>query len=291
MRCALTGLVLAVAASASTSALQSAQVDVAITSRANQPGEVLRLHVTCTCFDDVELVTATAFGKSTPLAFVADDHAWSGLVGIDLATKPGTYRISVTVNRKGAPSLQAIRPIDVLAKTFRTRRLRVAPGFVTPPRSALERIADEAKRLEALFTTISSSTWEGPFVAPAEGQVSSNFGARSIFNGQARSPHGGIDYSGRVGDKVIAPAGGTIVLAEDLYFTGNTVVIDHGLGLYSLLAHLSAFSVQAGDRVSRDQTVGLIGATGRVTAPHLHWTLRVNGARVDPLSLLSVAGR
>jgi murein DD-endopeptidase MepM/ murein hydrolase activator NlpD len=142
-----------------------------------------------------------------------------------------------------------------------------------------------------LFTTISSNTWEAPFVAPAEGRVSSNFGVRSIFNGQPRSPHGGIDYSGAVGAPVAAPAGGLVALAEDLFFTGNTVVIDHGLGLYSLLAHLSEFAVRAGDRVERDQIVGRVGATGRVTAPHLHWTVRLNGARVDPLSLLAVAGR
>jgi murein DD-endopeptidase MepM/ murein hydrolase activator NlpD len=269
---------------------QAGAIDVAITSRASQPGEVLRLDVTCACADDVEAATATAFGRSTPLAFVSETAAWSGLVGIDLGTRPGTYQVVVVLDRDDEPPLEVRRRIEVRPKTFRTRRLRVAPGFVTPPRDSLERIADEAGRLQALFATASSGTWEGPYIHPVDGRVTSNFGSRSILNGQRRSPHSGIDYAGSVGTPVVAPAGGVVALADDLYFTGNTVVIDHGLGLYSLLAHLSSFAVKPGDRVERGQLIGQVGATGRVTAPHLHWATRLNTARVDPLALMAVAG-
>jgi len=118
--------------------------------------------------------------------------------------------------------------------------------------------------------------------------VSGGFGTRSVFNGQPRSPHSGVDFGSKAGTPVVAPAGGVVTLAEPLFFTGSTVVIDHGLGLYSLLAHLSTFAVKEGERVRRGQVVGFAGATGRVTGPHLHWSVRLNGARVDPLSLIAL---
>jgi len=121
--------------------------------------------------------------------------------------------------------------------------------------------------------------------------ANSAFGTRSVFNGQPRSAHGGADFLSPAGTPIHAPNAGRIVLARDLYFSGNTVVIDHGLGLFSMLAHLSAIDVHEGDGVTADQRIGLVGATGRVTGPHLHWAVRAGGARVDPLSLLAVLGR
>lgn len=113
-------------------------------------------------------------------------------------------------------------------------------------------------------------------------------GNRSVFNGEPRAPHAGEDFRGTTGTPVRAPGGGRVVLAEDLFFTGQTVVIDRGLGLYSLLSHLSRIDVTPGQQVTRGNTVGLLGATGRVTGPHLHWTVRLGGARVDPLRVLAL---
>ena len=107
-----------------------------------------------------------------------------------------------------------------------------------------------------------------------------------MFNGEPRQPHGGADFPSPTGTPIAAPGGGRVVLVRDLYFTGQTVVLDHGLGLYSLFAHLSAVDVHVGDVVEAGARIGLVGATGRVTGPHLHWAIRLNGARVDPLSLL-----
>jgi murein DD-endopeptidase MepM/ murein hydrolase activator NlpD len=121
-------------------------------------------------------------------------------------------------------------------------------------------------------------------------EANSSFGTRSIYNGQPRSPHSGADFLSPAGRPVKAPNAGRIVLAASQYFTGNTVIIDHGLGLFSLLAHLSEIDVELGDTVAPGDVVGKVGATGRVTGPHLHWTVRVNNARVDPLSLLYVLG-
>ena len=128
----------------------------------------------------------------------------------------------------------------------------------------------------------------GPFQPPLDAEARDTFGARSIFNGQPRSPHGGVDYGCPVGTPIAAPAPAVVSLAEDLYFTGGTVILDHGRGLYSVLAHLSMIAVAPGDFVERGAVVGAAGATGRVTGPHLHWGTRLNGARVDPQSLLAI---
>ena len=118
-----------------------------------------------------------------------------------------------------------------------------------------------------------------------------SFGTRSIFNGHPRQPHGGTDFISPTGTPIHAPNSGRVVVASELYFTGNTVVIDHGLGVFSMLAHLSVMDVHVGDSVIAGQIVGQVGATGRVTGPHLHWAVRVGGARVDPLAVLAILGQ
>ena len=211
---------------------------------------------------------------------------WQTLVGFDLATVPGTYPIAVYVSERPAP----FRTLDlrVLAKTFATRQLRVSPRFVEPNAADLERIARDAGALERIFSSVTPRLWNGPFIAPVAARPTSKFGTRSIFNGEPRAPHAGVDFRGAADAPVVAPGAGRIVLADDLFFTGKTVVIDHGLGLFSLLAHLSAVAVAHGDVIERGVLVGRVGATGRATGPHLHWGVRLNGARVDPLSLLFV---
>ncbi len=132
--------------------------------------------------------------------------------------------------------------------------------------------------------------WASLFVRPVPDPANSAFGTRSVYNGEPRSPHSGADFLSPTGRPVKAPNAGRVRLAASLYFTGNTVIIDHGLGLFSLLAHLSEIDVKDGEEVTAGQIIGKVGATGRVTGPHLHWTVRDNNARVDPLSLLFLLG-
>ena len=132
--------------------------------------------------------------------------------------------------------------------------------------------------------------WTDLFARPVSEANNSAFGSRSVFNGEARSPHSGADFLSPAGTPVHAPNRGRVVLAKELYFSGNTVILDHGLGLFSLIAHLSVIDVAAGDTVTAGQVVGKVGATVRVTGPHLHWAVRLGGARVDPLSLLATLG-
>ena len=202
-------------------------------------------------------------------------QTWKELIGIDLATKPGDYRISPT------------SILRVMPKQFPVRRLTVAPDFVTPPPDALAQIAEDNKKTAAIWRRVTPRKWSGAFILPVDDQATSSFGTRSVFNGQPRSPHTGTDFLSPAGRPIRAANHGTVVLAEPLYFTGNTVIIDYGDGLYSLFAHLSELRARQGDSVQPETIVGLVGATGRVTGPHLHWGVRLQGAHVDGLSLVA----
>ena len=185
-----------------------------------------------------------------------------------------------------------MHPLTVEPKAFAERHLRVDPRFSDPPPSVRPRIAREAARLEAIFSAIGrSDAPDVPLAAPVPQPSSSPFGSRSFFNKLPRGRHNGVDFPSPAGADIHAPGSGRVVLVDDLYFTGNTVVIDHGLGLYTLFAHLERTIAKEGLDVQRGDVVGLVGATGRATGPHLHWSVRLQGARVDPLSLLSLPSR
>lgn len=265
----------------------SAEDELTISSapRQAQPGDVILIEVAS--LDPPVRVVARAFGREVAFYPDADRMRWRGLIGVDLERRPGEHVLTVEAVRDGRPALTATHQLRVTDKQFPTRHVRVAARFVTPPASALERIGREATQLRALFDTVTGRRWDGPFLKPVDHRPTSNFGSRSIFNGQPRTPHGGIDFMSPEGTPVRSPNAGQIVLAQDLFFTGNTVIVDHGLGLYSLFAHLSRIDVEPGQVVKPETVLGLVGATGRVSGPHLHWAVRLGGARVDPLSLIA----
>jgi murein DD-endopeptidase MepM/ murein hydrolase activator NlpD len=265
------------------------ELTVSVHARAIQPGAVVRLDVSCTCKAAGRPATARVFDREIPLVPVRDG-AWSGLIGIDLDTTAGTYPIQIAAESADATPRTATHPLAVTARRFPTRRLTVAPVYVEPPAAELERIAADTARLDALYKTTTGQSLPGQFEAPIAAPPQDTFGARSIFNGQPRSPHAGTDFRAPAGTRIVAPAAGSVVLADDLFFTGRTVVIDHGLGLISVLAHMSKIGVRVGDAVQRGDVLGAVGATGRATGPHLHWSVRLNGARVDPMSLIAVLG-
>ncbi len=176
-----------------------------------------------------------------------------------------------------------------MGKDFPTRRLTVEERFVNPPQEESERIQEESQRVGEIFATINPrKIWERSFLSPVPGAATSGFGKRSILNGQPRSPHTGTDFDADEGTPVRSPNSGKAVLVSNLYFSGNTIIVDHGQGLYSYFGHLSRFAVAEGDLVSPGEQIGYVGATGRVTGPHLHWSVRLNGSRIDPLSLIAV---
>ncbi|OFV95132.1 MAG: hypothetical protein A3F68_10700 [Acidobacteria bacterium RIFCSPLOWO2_12_FULL_54_10] len=256
-------------------------------ARGVQPGEVVLLQVQSD--QPISKIEGTAFGKK--VFFYADgvSTSWKGLVGIDLGAQPKKYPVLLTATSIGNKKTQSRYELTVQAKDFPTRRITVQEQYVNPPAEELERIQREDKKVATIFSEISKEKlWSGGFLRPVPGEATSSFGVRSVLNGQARSPHSGTDFRGAEGTPVAAPNAGKIVLAENLYFSGNVVIIDHGWSMFSYFAHLSKISVQEGQEVSVGDLIGSIGMTGRVTGPHLHWSLRLAGARVDPLSLLEI---
>jgi murein DD-endopeptidase MepM/ murein hydrolase activator NlpD len=261
--------------------------EIRLDARAFQPGELVVVTVS---FDQApSSVGVRAFDRTTT-AFAAGNGTWQALVGIDLEQRPGTHILTVET-RTGPATRQLTRELEVLPKRFATRRLRVPPEFVDPPPALRDRIEKEAAFLQQVYDEPSPERlWRAPFVRPVPHAANSRFGTRSVFNGKPRSPHAGTDFASSAGTPVKAPNAGRIVAARELFFAGNTVIIDHGLGVFSLLAHLSRMVVREGDRIEAGHIVGRVGATGRVTGAHLHWALRVSGARVDPLGALALVG-
>ena len=263
------------------------RVSVKTAARSLAPGELAVLNLITPA--PVDTLQVRAFDRDVK-PFRTSPTEWQALVGIDLETKPGRYAISIVTGPLEQDRFT--HRLTVAPKTFRTRQLTVDAAFVNPPDEAQARIAADAERLRRVWSSSSPTPlWSGPFVRPVADPANSVFGTRSVFNGEPRSPHGGADFSSAAGTPVKAPNAGRIALADDLYFTGNTVVIDHGAGLFSLFAHLRTISARESDTVTTGTVVGEVGATGRVTGPHLHWAVRANSdARVDPLSLLAVLG-
>mgnify|MGYP001402456293 CR=1 FL=1 len=201
--------------------------------------------------------------------------------GIDLDTKPGKTILSWTMG-----SQTGERELTVKAKKFATESLKVNSAYTDLDEATLVRVRREQEVLKRLWkTSTEERLWRKSFVKPADGPPGSPFGLRRFFNGEPRSPHAGLDIKAHAGSEVFATNSGKVVLSADLFFTGNTVIIDHGLGLYTIYAHLSRSYVGNQDSVDRSQLIGRVGATGRVTGPHLHWGVKLGGARVDPAML------
>lgn len=216
-------------------------------------------------------------------------HCWYGFAGVRLETKPGTYTLRVDGKSAGGKEATMSYLVRVSAAHYPTSTLKVAPGFVEPPKETLPRIEeDQALKKKVFSTTAPETLWSGPFEPPAEAEVSGVFGSARVFNGVKKSQHTGLDFRVTTGTPIVATNGGTVILARPLYFEGNCVMIDHGQGLLTMYLHLSEFKVKEGDVVKKGQTLGLSGGTGRATAPHLHFAVRWRGEYLDPRTLLEL---
>jgi murein DD-endopeptidase MepM/ murein hydrolase activator NlpD len=225
--------------------------------------------------------------KKIPFARIKDK--WVTVVGVDLDTKPGVQRSVIDVRMNDGRVDRREVTIEVKDVRYPTTELKVAEGFVRLSPANERRSAREAAEINTIYETIHPEIlWNEPFSVPIPGRSGTNFGHRRVFNGEPRAPHGGADLRAATGTPVRSSNRGRVVLARNLFFTGNTVIVDHGLGIYTLYAHLSRIDVKRDAMVGNGQVVGLAGATGRVTGPHLHWGVRVQGARVDPFSLVKI---
>jgi murein DD-endopeptidase MepM/ murein hydrolase activator NlpD len=218
-----------------------------------------------------------------------NSHVNEVLLGVDLEKAPGDYELSVSATTENGEHAECTATLAVRAGKFATESLTVEKQFVEPNEQQVQRAVAEQQKLREIFDHITpEKLWHGPFRLPLTGGVrGTNFGKRRILNGQPRSPHTGADFPAPKGTPIHATQSGRVVLAEELYFSGNTVIIDHGFGIYSLYGHLSATDVGVGDPVKAGAVIGKVGATGRVTGPHLHWGVTVNKARVNPTQLVA----
>jgi len=211
-----------------------------------------------------------------------------GLIGVDLEKPPGRYEWKVSWQGTGGDELSCSLPVTVRAGKFPTEHLKVEKQYVEPDLEQQKRAEEDQKKMRAIYDTLTPERlWDGKFRLPLKDVTAGgNFGRRRVLNGEARSPHAGVDFPAAAGTPVYASQAGKVVLAEELYYSGNTVVIDHGYGIYTLYAHLSEIAVHAGDNVEAGADIGKVGATGRVTGPHLHWGLTIQHARVNGMQIV-----
>ena len=214
-------------------------------------------------------------------------NGWFALAGVDVDVPVGPSVIKITVHDAKGGSRPLKRTVRVQSAHYRTSSLTVAPEFVQPGPKALKQIADDQLlTTKAYASSAPLPLWKGNFRAPMDSPQTERFGTRRIFNGTLASNHKGLDFRAAPGTPVRASNDGVVVLAKPLYYAGNSVFIDHGMGLFTLYMHFSKISVREGQHVVRGQKLGLSGATGRVTGPHLHWAVRWQGAYLDPAKLL-----
>jgi len=218
-----------------------------------------------------------------------ENRAWFALCGVDVEANAGPSTLRIVVRPAKGEASAYSRAIEIHPGHYRTGSLTVAPKFVEPPAEALKEIEAEGKLKATLFTeSAGEPLWTASFRAPVDAAPTDSFGTRRMFNGKVASVHKGMDFRAALGTPVRASNSGVVVLARPLYFEGNCVVIDHGLGLYTLSMHFSRIDVREGQHVAGGDQLGLSGATGRVTGPHLHWAVRWQNAYLDPAKVLKL---
>jgi murein DD-endopeptidase MepM/ murein hydrolase activator NlpD len=259
---------------------------VFVKARAAQPGEALLIAVSGHHDSDPP---SGRLGE-VPLSFQRTRRGtWISLAGVDLDVSTGPLRLTLALKAPGGGKSSWDEDLLVEPKEFPTQKLRVMQKFVNPVGEDSSRAEEESKKLRSIFSgSTDKRMLTASFVSPIIGAQSSRFGERRVFNNVPKAPHSGADLRAPEGALVSAPAGGQVALAGDLFYQGKTVVLDHGYGLYSMYAHLSETLVKEGDVLAQGAPLGKVGATGRVTGPHLHWAVKTPGARIDPFSLTAL---
>jgi murein DD-endopeptidase MepM/ murein hydrolase activator NlpD len=265
----------------------AAALEVRVTPPSPRQGEVVMVFLAGV--PGAREVEGTLHGR--PLHFFPYREEHVALAGIDLDTPSGkaAWRVSI-VDARG-DTREASGGITIRSRRFSVQRLTLPPAMVNLSPEVERRAGEEAARLRTLYGTITPERlWHGRFARPVGGDSpGEGFGSRRIINGQPRMPHSGVDFAAERGDPVVAANRGRVALVGEFFFAGRLVVLDHGLGLYTLYFHLDRADVAEGALIERGQPIGVVGATGRATGPHLHWGAQLGLSRVDPLTLLSMS--
>ncbi len=222
---------------------------------------------------------AVTFAGQPVMVIRADkQQPWLAVVGIPLKQKPGKASVQI-----GDRSVS----FTVHDKAYPEQHLTVKRKHVNPDQKQLDRIYGEFAEMGKVYKSFTPARPWHPMAWPVQGPLSSAFGLKRFFNGEQRNPHSGLDIAAPRGTPILAPADGTVVLTGDFFFNGNSVFIDHGQGLISMFCHMDAIEVTQGETISAGDRLGIVGATGRATGPHLHWTVSLNNARINPMLMMS----
>jgi hypothetical protein len=240
--------------------------------------------------DEIKLLDVRFLGKKIPYHFDPSSQDYFVLIGAGLDCESGTHILTIKWQGPDGPDMYS-HEVLVAARSFPVERLSVPERMVEFPPKILERVLDDQKAIKGTCNKISNKLyWQRPFIWPVKSKILSPFGLRRIFNNKPRSPHSGVDLRAPEDTPILASNYGKVVMARDCYLSGKTVILDHGGGLFTLYAHLVSYKVRGGQEVKRGQVVGLSGATGRATGPHLHWGVSLLGKRLDPAELMALLG-
>lgn len=282
---AAAGILLALGAPQGRPAQEAAGPVVKLAYRALEPGEPVL--VTLESDGTARSASVAFLGRTVVLKPAPESRSAFAFLGIDLATKPGSHAMVIRVDKATGGTEEIRKDIEIAEKAFPSTKLRFKPEYVTPPAELRERIRKESE-LVAWVMSVITPEWlgDGPFVLPHPAPSWSNFGQRRLNNEVLQSVHTGLDIRAPFGDPIRAANAGRVAMASDLYLGGKTVIIDHGLGVFSSYGHLSELKVKRGEAVEKGRVVGLCGSTGRSTGPHLHWAVKIFDSRVDPEAML-----
>ena len=254
-------------------------------------GQVTVLEINLRNFDPAAGGLKARFNQNAIALFqhpVKPAGIYCGLIGIPLSASAEKTIVELEwTDSRGRYATKV--PLQIVDGNYKSETLRVEPGQITLSKKNPERVAREKKEIQRIYANSRNTRlWYGSFEKPLAGDTTSAFGTSRLFNGQHRSYHRGIDLRAGVGTPVKVSNSGFVRLARNLFYSGDIVIVDHGLGVFTNYAHLSKIEVMEGQYIARGDPIGLTGSTGRVSGPHLHWGVKVNGVYVDPLQFLSV---
>jgi murein DD-endopeptidase MepM/ murein hydrolase activator NlpD len=271
-----------------TARLAGAGITVEVGPEKPSPGEVFSVRVTGA---ETHGKLEVSFGDRTFALWRGLDGLWHGLVAVDRDEKPEARELLVLDRSLESRTLAAVAEVVLAPRDYPVQRLTVSERMVTLSPEDQERAVRESRLIrEALALRSDERLWRAPFLRPVEGPVSSPFGLRRIYNGKRRGYHSGLDIAAPRGAPVGVAAAGAVALVGDFFYTGKTVLVDHGFGLLTAYFHLDTISVDPGQQLGAGDVVGQVGSTGRSTGPHLHWGVYLAGVKVDPLSLVRATG-
>lgn len=260
---------------------------VSFSSQQLKQGEVLLVNV-----EDkggINTISGTMFNKSVNFYKNSKGRKYSALIGIDMDTKPDTYELTLYVEDISGKETRKEYQFRVKPAKFGTQKLTLPPSKVTLDEETLKKVDVEKEKIGKVWEILTEDRlWDGKFIPPVAGKMSDNFGLRRIINGEQKSPHTGVDVDAPEGAPVKASNSGRAIFSDDQFFSGKTLIIDHGLGLFTMYFHLSEILIADGANVKKGAVVAKVGKTGRATGPHLHWGARLNGARINPLSIINL---